>query len=42
MGFTDPWIEKIDRKAVPALVRLQVRAAGRYWPDLIFRVQRSR
>lgn len=41
MDFTDPWVEKIDRKSVPALVRLQVRAAGRYWPDLIFRVQRS-
>ena len=42
MEFTDPWIEEINRNAVPALVRLQVRAAGRYWPDLIFRVQRSR
>ncbi len=41
LGFQDPWIDNIDRNTMPALVRLQVKAAGRYWPDLIFRVQRS-
>jgi len=42
LGFTEPWIENIERGAVPALVRMQVRAGGRYWPDLIFRVHRTR
>lgn len=38
-SFADPWRDDWDRGGVPALVRLQLRSAGRYWPDLIFRVQ---
>ena len=37
--FASPWINEWDGRGIPALVRLQVRAAGRYWPDLIFRIQ---
>ncbi|RLA49009.1 MAG: general secretion pathway protein GspJ [Gammaproteobacteria bacterium] len=40
--FTSPWMENWDSKKLPALVRLQVRAAGRYWPDLIFSVRGAR
>jgi general secretion pathway protein J len=29
-----------DDRTVPALVRLTVKAAGRYWPDLIMQLQR--
>lgn len=36
----DGWSSNTDDEAMPALVRLQVRAAGRYWPDLIMQVQR--
>ena len=35
--WSDRWLE--ERQA-PALVRMQVKAAGRFWPDLIMRVQR--
>jgi general secretion pathway protein J len=37
--FANSWTEDWDGQGMPALVRLQVRAAGRYWPDLILRVQ---
>lgn len=40
--FASPWVDRIERGSVPALVRLQVRAAGRYWPELIIRVQGAR
>ena len=29
-----------DTSIAPALVRLQVKASGRYWPDLIMQVQK--
>ena len=29
-----------DSEIAPALVRLQIKASGRYWPDLIMRVQK--
>jgi general secretion pathway protein J len=41
--FAQAWSEQRsdDDFSVPVLVRLQVKAAGRYWPDLIMRVQRE-
>jgi general secretion pathway protein J len=41
-NFAGPWVDSIERGSVPVLVRLQVQAAGRYWPDLIIRVQGAR
>lgn len=38
-SFSASWTEKWDRGGAPLLVRLQLRSAGRYWPDLIFNVQ---
>jgi general secretion pathway protein J len=40
--YTQAWADKRseDDFSVPALVRLHVKAAGRYWPDLIMQVQR--
>lgn len=38
-NFASSWTEDWGGQGMPALVRLQVRAAGRYWPDLILRVQ---
>ena len=40
--FSAPWTDSIGRDVVPVLVRFQVKAAGRYWPDLILRVQGAR
>ena len=40
--FSAPWSDNVEKDVVPVLVRLQVRAAGRYWPDLILRVQGAR
>lgn len=40
--FASPWTEDWDSRRLPALVRLQVRAAGRYWPDLIFSLRGGR
>jgi general secretion pathway protein J len=39
--FTQAWTDNrsADDLSVPALVRLHVKAAGRYWPDLIMQVQ---
>ena len=31
---------RVGDRTVPALVRLNVKAAGRYWPDLIMQLQR--
>jgi general secretion pathway protein J len=39
-GFSGNWLEEWDRGEVPDFVRLQIAASGRYWPDLIMRVQR--
>ena len=36
----DEWSARADDESMPALVRLQLRAAGRYWPDLILTVPR--
>lgn len=40
--FNTPWAEDPDRNVIPQLVRLQIKAAGRYWPDLILKVHRTR
>lgn len=37
--YTD-WVADWDSKEPPALVRMQIKSAGRYWPELIMRVQR--
>ena len=38
--FGQPWQEQWDEENSPALVRVGIKAAGRYWPDLILQVQR--
>lgn len=38
--FPDDWRESWDGGDPPALVRLQIKSADRYWPDLILKVQR--
>ena len=30
-----PWKNQWDREGVPFLLRLQIKASGRYWPELI-------
>ena len=37
-GFVDPWVDAWTDKQAPALVRLQLKSSGRYWPDLIVQV----
>lgn len=37
-GFRDEWLEQWEKGDVPGWVRLQVKAAGRYWPELIMQV----
>ncbi|HEY6130908.1 MAG TPA: prepilin-type N-terminal cleavage/methylation domain-containing protein [Halioglobus sp.] len=40
--YSNEWSDtrSTDEPVAPALVRLQLKAAGRYWPDLIVQVQR--
>jgi general secretion pathway protein J len=38
--FDLPWQEEWSEEGSPALVRLGIRAGGRYWPELVLRVQR--
>ena len=39
--YDQDWINNWkDTSIAPALVRLQIKASGRYWPDLIMRVQK--
>jgi general secretion pathway protein J len=38
--FDQPWQRVWDQEGSPALVRVGIRANGRYWPDLILAVQR--
>ncbi|MEH6610856.1 MAG: prepilin-type N-terminal cleavage/methylation domain-containing protein [Halioglobus sp.] len=38
--FDGEWLQKWDRRGLPALVRTRFKVAGRYWPDLIFEVPR--
>jgi len=39
--FSQDWrLDWEDSATAPALVRLQIKSAGRYWPDLILQVQR--
>ncbi|WP_162845951.1 prepilin-type N-terminal cleavage/methylation domain-containing protein [Seongchinamella sediminis] len=39
--FQADWTENWEESATaPALVRLQIKSSGRYWPDLIMQVQR--
>ncbi|RLA44736.1 MAG: general secretion pathway protein GspJ [Gammaproteobacteria bacterium] len=37
--FSGDWLDQWDRQGVPELLRLQIKASGRYWPDLILRPQ---
>ena len=39
--FADDWVTSRDQydRSVPVLVRLNMTAAGRYWPDLIMRAR---
>ena len=41
-GFAAEWSNTIDRKVIPDLLRMQIKSSGRYWPDLILKVERSR
>ena len=41
-GFAADWSNTIDRKVIPDLLRMQIKSSGRYWPDLILKVERSR
>ena len=38
--FDQGWVVRWAGGDPPALVRLQIKAAGKYWPDLILKVQR--
>lgn len=38
--FGEPWRGQWNEENSPALVRIGIKAAGRYWPDLILQVQR--
>jgi len=40
--FFLPWSEDYARAPAPALVRMEIKSDGRYWPDLILRVHKSR
>ena len=40
--FTAEWTSELDRNVIPVLMRMQIKTSGRYWPDLILRVERSR
>ena len=40
--FSLPWSDVQDRSAIPSVLRMQIKADGRYWPDLILGVHRSR
>ncbi|RLA58714.1 MAG: general secretion pathway protein GspJ [Gammaproteobacteria bacterium] len=37
--FSGDWLDQWDREGMPELLRLQIKASGRYWPDLILRPQ---
>jgi len=39
-SFDEDWRDDQPLLEAPALVRLQIRADGRFWPDLVMRVQR--
>jgi general secretion pathway protein J len=36
--FAAAWTDQFERNLVPKLLRMQIKADGRYWPDLILRV----
>ena len=36
----DEWLEELGRDGSPALVRLIIKANGRYWPELVMQVPR--
>ena len=38
--FGEPWNQQWHEENSPFLVRIGIKAAGRYWPDLILQVQR--
>ncbi|AQA18281.1 hypothetical protein BST95_08605 [Halioglobus japonicus] len=39
--FKEDWVDRWDKENVaPALVRLNIKSGGRYWPPLIMQVQR--
>ena len=39
--YDQPWQDRWEQKGSPALVRIALKVAGRYWPDLILKVQRQ-
>jgi general secretion pathway protein J len=41
-NFAAGWTSEFDRNVTPELVRMQIKASGRYWPDLILKVERTR
>jgi general secretion pathway protein J len=41
-GYGSGWVEEIDRNVIPDLLRMRIKSSGRYWPDLVLRVARSR
>jgi general secretion pathway protein J len=40
--FFQPWTDEARRDSSPQLVRMQIKSRGKYWPDLILRVPRTR
>lgn len=40
--FFQPWTDESKRDSSPQLVRMQIKSRGKYWPDLILRVPRTR
>lgn len=40
-NFTAEWTDKFERNVTPDFVRMQIKAGGRFWPDLIFKVNKS-
>lgn len=40
-NFRSKWTDRYERNVKPDFVRMQIKAGGRYWPDLIFRVNKS-
>ena len=37
-GLADNWKDSWDRAGVPLLLRMKIKASGRFWPDLVFRL----
>jgi general secretion pathway protein J len=37
-GLGAPWLQEWDWEGKPQLMRMQIKASGRFWPDLVFRL----